>query len=228
MDLTTPTTARRVTVGAWAGAVFGTIAGQLHAIARGLSHPEDWQEAPLNRAWAEPASRALAPLFNWADPWTVYLTYGKVWTPVAITLTLAAILVFQRRRPEGAERRLWQVVLGGHLLVTVSIIGDYFLAQWMSVFFAAGLAAMLLIAAGGTALGVVLISRGFRPRLTALILVGFVPLVVLLTMVTSLGSVLLPLAWGWAVATHHGNQRTRPQTSAVTAFPTASSTATAT
>lgn len=211
MDLTTPTTARRITVAAWIGAAAGTVGGQLHAIARGLSHPEDWQEAPLNRAWAQPASEALRPLFDWADPWTVYITYGKLWTPIAVAFTLAAILVFQQRQPAGAERRLWQLVLGGQVLMTASLASSYFFPQWMEASFGVGLVAMLLIGLGGTALGGVLLRRGFRPRSTALALLAFLPLFFVITMVTSMGSALLPLAWGWALAAQMTKRPATPE-----------------
>lgn len=88
--------------------------------------------------------------------------------------------------------------------MTVSVIADYFVPQLMDVFFLVGIVAMLVIGLGGIALGAVLLRRGFRPRLTAVALFAFLPLTFLITMFTSLGSALLPLAWGWAF----GAQRT--------------------
>jgi hypothetical protein len=73
----------------------------------------------------------------------------------------------------------------------------------MSVMFLVGVAAMLVIAASGTALGLLLLRRGFRPRTTAVLLVSFLPGIFLITTVTSLGSALLPLVWAWALAAHH-------------------------
>lgn len=202
MDLTRPTTALWISRAAWVAAVVGTVGGQLHAVARSLSHPGDWTEDSLNRAWQEPLSRALSPLFDWSDPWTVYVTYGKLWAPVCLTFTLAAFLVYQRRRPTGLERRLWQVVLGAHVLMTVSVIGDYYTPQLMDVMFLVGVAAMLVIGLGGMALGGLLLRRGFRPRLAAGLLISFFPGFFLITEITSMGSTLLPLAWGWAIAAH--------------------------
>lgn len=203
MDLTTPTTSRRIAVAAWAAAAVGTIVGQLHAVSRGLSHPEDWQEAPLTEAWARPFAENLPALFDWSDPWTVYLAYGKIWAPVALAFTLAAVLVFQHRRPFGWERRLWWVVMAGHGVITVSLFGDYYLSRWIEAFFALGLAGMVITALAGIPLGVMLLRGGFRPRLTAIALISFVPLFMLITTVTSMGNVLLPLAWAWAAAAHH-------------------------
>lgn len=206
MDLRAPTTARWITRTAWAAAAVGTVVGQLHAVARGLSHPEDWQESPLTRAWAEPVSRLLSPLFTWSDPWTVYLTYGKIWTPVCVAFLLAALLVHRRRAPRGVERLLWRVVLAGYALMTVSVFGDYFVPALIEVMFAVGLVAMLVIGVGGAALGVLLLRTGFRPRATAVLLVAFLPGVFLITSVTSLGNALLPLAWAWAIAAQHAAQ----------------------
>ncbi len=198
----TPTRARWISKFAWAGAVVATVVGQLHALARARAHPGDLSESPLFAAWAEPAMRALRPLLEWGDPWTVYVTYGKVWAPVAAAFTAAAYLVYRRRRPSGVERRLWLVTLGAYVVMTVSVIGDYFTPWWMDVAFVLGVASMLVIGLVGIWFGVVLLRHGFRPRVTAVLVVCFLPLVVAITAVTSLGSGLLPLAWGWAIAAH--------------------------
>jgi hypothetical protein len=73
-----------------------------------------------------PATEALQALLDWSDPWTVYLTYGKIWTPVCLAFTVAAYFVYRRRRAEGAERRLWQVTLAAYAVLTLSVFGDYF------------------------------------------------------------------------------------------------------
>ena len=86
--------------------------------------------------------------------------------------------------------------------MTVSVIGDYFTPQWMDVMFVVGVFAMLVMGVAGIALGIVLLRNGFRPRVTAILLIAFFPLLFLITEVTSLGSALLPLMWGWAIAAH--------------------------
>ena len=108
MDIS-PTAARWINRVAWAMAALGTVIGQLHALARFQSHPNDLVESPLARAWAEPATELFRPLLDWSDEWTVYVTYGKFWAPVCAAFTAAAYLVYRRRRPTGVERRLWQV-----------------------------------------------------------------------------------------------------------------------
>jgi hypothetical protein len=195
----TPATARAISRSAWVMAAVGTVVGQVHALARAQAHPHDFEESPLARAWGEPATRALRPLLDWSDPWTVYVTYGKVWLPVCLAFTAAAHLVYRRRQPRGAERRLWQLMLGAYAAMTVSVFGDYF-TPWMDQMFVLGIAAMLVIGLGGTAFGLVLLRNGFRPHATPVLLVLFIPLMVAITTVTSLGSALLPLMWGWALA----------------------------
>ena len=197
----TSSVARRISQFAWMMAAAGTVIGQVHALARAQAHPDDFEESPLARAWGVPATRALRPLLDWSDPYTVYVTYGKIWLPVCIAFTAAAYLVYRRRHPKGAERRLWQGTLAGYAVMTLSVFGDYF-TPWMDQMFILGIGAMLIIGFGGIALGIVMLRNGFRPRITPILLMIFIPFMFAVTEVTSLGSGLLPLMWGWAVAAH--------------------------
>lgn len=191
--------ARLISRFAWIMAAVGTVVGQVHALARAQSHSHDFEGAPLAAAWGQPATRVLRPLLDWSDPWTVYVTYGKIWTPVCAAFTAAAFLVYQRRRPQGAERRLWQVALAAYAVMTVSVFGDYF-TPWMDQMFVLGLGAFLVIGVGGIPFGIVLLRHRFRPRITPILLIIFIPFMFAITSVTSLGSALLPLMWGWAAA----------------------------
>lgn len=195
-----PRAARGIRVFAWVTAAAGTVIGQVHALARFMEHPDDLVESPLTRLWAVPATQALQPLLDWSDPWTVYVTYGKIWAPVCVAFLAAAYLVYRRRRPAGAERRLWQVQLGAYAAMTVSVIGDYFTPWWMDQMFLVGIVAMFAIAFGGLGLGLMMLRNGFRPRVTPILLLLFIPFMFAVTSVTSLGSALLPLMWGWAIA----------------------------
>lgn len=197
----TSSAARGISHFAWVMAAIGTVVGQVHALARDQAHPGDLEESPLARAWAEPAIRVLRPLLDWSDPWTVYVTYGKIWLPVCLAFTAAAYLVYRRRSPQRPERRLWQVALAAYALMTISVLGDYF-TPWMDQMFILGIAAMLVIGLGGIALGIVMLRNGFRPRITPILLIVFIPFMFAITELTSLGSALLPLMWGWAVAAH--------------------------
>jgi hypothetical protein len=195
-----PRAARGISVFAWVMAAVGTVVGQVHALARFVEHPNDLVESPLIRLWAVPATQALQPLLDWNDPWTVYVTYGKIWAPVCVAFLAAAYLVYRQRRPAGAERRLWQVQLGAYAALTVSVVGDYFTPWWMNQAFVFGVAAMLVIGFGGLGLGILMVRNGFRPRVTPVLLMIFIPFMFAVTSVTSLGSALLPLMWGWAIA----------------------------
>jgi hypothetical protein len=199
MKITT-SMARVISILAWVMAAMGTLVGQIHALARAQAHPDDFVESPLARAWGEPAIRMLRPLLDWSDPWTVYVTYGKIWVPVCAAFTAAAWLVYVRRQPTGAERRLWQLTLVGYVAMFVSVSGDYLTPWWMDRMFILGVGAMLVIGFGGIPLGILMLRDGFRPRITPVLLMIFIPFLFAITEVTSLGSALLPLMWGWAIA----------------------------
>ena len=199
MDIST-TTARRMSALTWGMAVFATVAGQLHALSRINSHPEDLEEG-LTRVWAVPAMDAVRPLLDWGDPMFVYLTYGKIWLPIFLTMLVAAWIVYRRRRPLGAERLAWRILLAAYAAATISVAGDYY-TPWIDVFFVIGILAMLVIGLVGVWLGVLMLRRGFRPRVTPWALILFIPGFFAITTVTSMGSVILPSLWAWAYALH--------------------------
>jgi hypothetical protein len=209
---TSPSTQRRIVVLAWVMAGVGTVFGQLHALSRIASHPEDL-EYPLTRAWAVPAMDLFSPLLDWGDPYFVYWTYGKVWLPVFAAFTTAAWLVYRHRRPAGFERWTWRFALTGYAVATLSVLGEYYTPWTDEAFVFVALPGLLLTALASTLLGVTLLVKRFRPRLTAFLLVGFIPLVIGITEVTSMGSAVLPLAWGWAYAAHRVVRAQHPGTS---------------
>lgn len=196
----TPGAERAISRAAWAMAALGTILGQLHALSRVASHPEDL-EYPLTRAWAVPAMDSLSPLLGWGEPYFVYWTYGKIWLPVFAAFTAAAFVVYRRRRPVGRERLVWRGTLAGYVVLTISVFGDYYTPWTEQSFMFVGGPGLLLTALGSTALGITLLRKGLRPRVTA-VLALFIPLFVGITQVTSMGMVALPLMWGGAIAAH--------------------------
>ena len=151
--------------------------------------------------WAVPAMDAVRPLLDWGDPIFVYWTYGKIWLPVFLTMTVAAWLVYRRRRPLGAERLAWRILLVAYAVATISVAGDYY-TVWTDVFFVVGLVPMLAIGLVGPWLGILMLRHGFRPRVTPWALILFIPGFFLITSVTSMGSVILPSLWAWAYALH--------------------------
>lgn len=206
-----PRTLRGVGKYAWWMAWVGLVVGQLHALARFAT--EDGREdleLPLTRAWAEPAAELLAPLLEWGDPDLVYVTYGKVWFPVFVAFTLAAFAVHRRRlaarRLGGFERWTWRVVLSGYVAACAGVFLSYW-TQWggeytalFDVAWVVILPAFLVTLSGSTALGVVLLVRGFRPWLPAALLAGTCPLVFLVILqVTSMGSAALPVMFAFGL-----------------------------
>jgi len=195
---------RRVGRIAWWTAWFGLVIGQLHALARHQTADgkEDLHSA-IVRAWSDPARDALAPLLDWASPDTVYLTYGKLWLPVFLAFTACAFVVHRRRRPTGVEKWAWRVTLTAYVGACVSVAAEYW-TQWttiedglLDVIFLASIPFVLLTMLGSTFLGVVLLRRGVG--LPAVLLALAVPGLVLIPMVTSLGSVVLPIAFAFGI-----------------------------
>jgi hypothetical protein len=187
---------------AWAALPLGT----LHALAR--HRTEDGAsdlDLETTRVWAEPLGDALSPLLTWADPDLVYVTFGKLWLPVFVLFTAAAFLA-HRRRPQGFEKWTWRAVLVGYVGACVSVVGEYW-TQWtgepnalLDVVFVAMIPFLLLTMFGSTVLGVTLLAKGYRPRLAAALVACAVPGLVLIPMFTSLGNIVWPLAFGWALA----------------------------
>jgi hypothetical protein len=193
-----------VAVAVWVAAWVALVAGQLHALAR--HRTEDGRsdlDSPLVRAWSDPARAALRPLLDWGSPDTVYLTYGKLWLPVFVAFTLAAFAVRRRRTPTGAERWAWRVVLVAYPLACLSVAAEYW-TQWgaqdddlLDVVFLASLPVVLVTMLGSSFLGVVLVRRGLGAG--AWLLALTFPLVFVISAVTSLGNVVLPIVFGFAL-----------------------------
>ena len=204
--LESPETQRRVGRFAWAMAWFGLVVGQLHAMARhntadGKEDLQSW----ATRVWSDPTRKALAPLLDWADPDTVYLSYGKLWLPVFVGFTLAAFVVHRRRRPRGFERWAWRVVVFGYCYACVSVVLEYWtqLTGYNAFFeraFLITLPAIPITMIGSTVLGVTLLRRGFRPRASAWLLTLAFPLAIVIPAVTSLGNIVLPVAFAFGIA----------------------------
>ena len=198
---------------AWVMAWVGLVAGQMHALARFSvpAHAGDL-EYPGTRIWAVPTMRALRPLLGWGTPEQVYVHYGKVWLPVFVASTLCGVAVYRRRRPEGFERWAWRAAIASLGVMLVGVFLDYWtqwtgqaegghglearlfwLGTWVTF---PGLALMLLTV---TTLGITLLVNGFRPVLPAVMFAAIIPFAFAITEVTSLGSVALPVMFGFGV-----------------------------
>jgi hypothetical protein len=195
---------RLVARAAWVMAWAALVVGQLHALAR--YRTEDGKgdlKTGLVGGWAPTAHRLLSPLLDWGTPDAVYVTYGKIWFPVFLAFTAAAFLVRRRRRPAGFEKWAWRVALTGYVAACVTIFAEYW-TMWTGVnyrlldgIFLATIPAMLLTILGSTVLGVVLVRKG--AGLPGWLLVLALPGFILIPMVTSLGSVSLPISFAFGV-----------------------------
>lgn len=193
---------------AWATAWFGLVAGQLHALSRFATEDgkSDLDIAAV-RVWAEPAADLLSPLLTWADPDVVYLTYGKLWLPVFVGFTLCALVVRRRRQEHGAVRGAetwgWRIVIPAYVLACVSVAAEYW-TMWTSIndslldgVFLATLPVILVTMLGSTFLGIVLTRRGLG--LPAWLLAVAFPGVFAISTITSLGNVVLPIAFAFGI-----------------------------
>ncbi len=52
---------------------------------------------------------------------TVYVTYGKLWTPILLAAVLCAFAVRRRRTPTGGEKWVWRLTLTGMVGITVGV-----------------------------------------------------------------------------------------------------------
>lgn len=200
---------RRIGRFAWAMAWFGLVAGQFHAMARhqtadGKADLQMW----TTRVWSEPGRKLFAPLLDWASPDVVYLTWGKIWLPVFLGFTLAAFVVRRRRQPVGLEKWAWRIALAGYVGATVSVFAEYW-TQWTSMnqdlldtIFLVTVPFLLVTMVGSTLLGIALLRRGLRPIAPALLLTLTIPALVLISMVTSLGNVTLPIMFAFGILGH--------------------------
>jgi hypothetical protein len=195
---------------AWVMAWVGLVGGQLHALARhNTADGKGDLDNPLTAAWSDPARAALRPLLDWANPDLVYLTFGKIWFPVFVAFTLCAFVVRRRRSPVGFEKWAWRVALTGYVWACASVFGDYWL-QWgahpaeplLTITFVAGLPGLLIMLVGSTMLGIALLRRGFRPKVSAWLLALAFPLAFALDAFTSMGSMALPVMFAFGVAGH--------------------------
>lgn len=191
---------------AWYAAWFGLVLGQLHALAR--HRTEDGKgdlDLPLTRFWAEPAGDFFSPLLTWANPDIVYVTYGKLWLPVFLAFTACAFVCRRRRRPVRFEKWVWRVVLFAYCGACVSVAAEYW-TQWgsstndlLDLVFLATVPFVLLTMLSTTVLGITLLAKRFRPTLPAILLTVTLPGAFLITAVTSLGNIVLPIAFAFAI-----------------------------
>jgi hypothetical protein len=173
----------------------------IHALSRfATAEGQEDLEFALTRMWAEPAADRLRVLLDWADPDTVYLTYGKAWFFLFAAAAMGAFLVRRAREPRGLERVAWPIALAGLVVSTVGLFGSYYTPLLDESFMFVQLPGMLIALAGSLLLGFALLRRGFRPRTAAWLLVLWFPLGAVLSSIVALGAATLPMLFAWGLA----------------------------
>ena len=181
---------------AFAAACAGLVLGPVHALSRyaTVAGAEDL-ELPGVRAWAEPAARLLDPLLSWAEPQTVYVTYGKLWLFVFGAMIACALLVWRGRHDAGIVRGVekvgWWLALPAYALLTVGLVGVYWTPFLEETFNLIAVPAMLLSIVGSLVLGIGLLRRRMRPLAAGILLVAFGPLLLVIPDLVALGSAML-------------------------------------
>ncbi len=209
----------RLTRWAWLTALATLVIGQLHALARFRTEAgKSDLDLPLTGIWAKPAGRALDPLLSWAEPDTVYLTYGKWWVIPLGVMVAAGYMVLRLRAPYGIELWGWRLMLVGYTLLTLGTAA-YYWGQWTAYNIMDDLGlwvdipGALLSSVGATILGFALLRRRAKPALAAVLLLLSIPTLIGITMVTSLGNTDLPVMFAVAMlareATAHRPAGTR-------------------
>ena len=194
---------------AWYGGWISILVGIMHSLARFATEDGQQDVTALTRLWADPARSLLEPLLTFADVDHVYVIYGMLWGPLFLVALGCAVVVRRRRSAGracgGGERWAWRVYLTGFTLFTIGGFGAYY-GAWVNpalingAFVALVIPGVLITLVGGTWLGIVLLRRGFRPRVTAVLLALIFPCVIAVSSLMSLGSAFIPMliAWGFA------------------------------
>jgi hypothetical protein len=193
---------------AWYGGWLSILVGILHSLARFATGAGHEDLSPVTRLWADPARRLLEPLLTFSDVDRVYVVYGMLWGPLFLVALGCAVVVRRHRLAAGiggSERWAWRAYLAGHGLFTIGGFGAYY-GAWVNpalvdgAFAALVVPGVLITLVAGTWLGVVLVYRGFRPRVTAVLVALVVPCMFAVSSVMSLGAGFIPLliAWGFA------------------------------
>lgn len=194
-------TIRRCGLAAVALAWASLVLAPLNALARMRTESGRSDLEPGHVAWwAEPALRVLTPwLLDFADPDTVYLTYGKFYA-VAVAGVVACMLAARSVRP-GPMRSIevwgWRTSLAGYGLLLLGHLGYYWL-ELGDVGYLSVLLGMLVGIPGALLLGAGLLRAGFRPRTAAWLVLLDLPLSLVLVAVSTqaLGMWPMMLAWG--------------------------------
>lgn len=209
MSLPTSDVARRYTIVAAVGAVLLSplLALAYFATTDGASSAEE----ALLAGWIEPTRQLVGPLVTFGSADAVYAIYTLVLALLFPAMVLSALVTRSNSpQPRGAERWGWRLALVGYTLFGAGLVLVALLLVALgpdagivdALFLATMMPGLLFSLIGSTVLGIALLRRGYRPRLTAWLLALALPLWFLGSFGfghNSLGVV--PLFIAWAVAT---------------------------
>jgi hypothetical protein len=162
---------------------------------------------PLVTVWTEPFTHIFSPLLTFAPPDTVYMTYGKVVSLVALGFLAGLVALHARQTSRAGRLEKWgfRVTFGGVALSIVGFIGTLWLGSiWPGLMDIAFLAFLfpgqVLMMIGWSLFGVGTLMANVAPRLGAWLLIvgglpGFFVITSLLGQHNSMGLMLIFLAW---------------------------------
>lgn len=199
----TDTTIRRCGLAAVVLAAASVVMAPMNSLARMRTESgRSDLESELASWWAEPALRVLTPwLLDFADPETVYETYGKFYV-FAILATLACALATRSLRPANRnwpERWGWRLTLTAYALTTTALFFTYWIANLDAVYLFVTLPSMLISLFGHILLGIGLLRGAFRPRLGAILLLLEFPLSIALVAISTQALGMWPVMFAWGV-----------------------------
>lgn len=170
--------------------------------------------------WIEPMRALVGGLVTFASPDAVYSIYTLVLALLFPAIIVAAFAVRARRpEPQGAERWGWRLAVIGYvlfgaglLLVALLLVAAGPGAAVVDMLFMAAMIPGLLIGLiGSTVLGIALLRRSYRPRLTAWLLALALPLWFVGSAGLGHNSLgIVPLFVAWAAATRRLREEPAP------------------
>ena len=160
--------------------------------------------SPWVAAWSDRLYAAVPGAFTWADPQTVYMTYGKVGV-LAFVGVLCALVAARRRDTARSRLSRWAPVAGlvAFGLGAAGMVGEYWTPWTDTVYLTVSVPAVLLVLLSSPFLGTWLLRRRLGTRvggwLVALTPLGLVGLSVV---GGHLGFALVWLSVSWALVAH--------------------------
>jgi hypothetical protein len=203
-----PKLIRRGGLSAMLGGILGLLASPFLSVAWFATQGGAGLSAnSLVTVWTEPFTRMFSPLLTFAPPETVYMTYGKVVSLVALGFMAGLVALHARQASRAGRLEKWGfgVTFAGLALSIVGLLGTLWLGSiWPGLMDIAFLAFLFpgqfLMMIGWSLFGVGTLMANVAPRLGAWLLIvgglpGFFVITSLLGQHNSMGLMLIFLAW---------------------------------